>query len=367
MSHGEKLSSPLITAVLLFSPKEAQGTRLQVSAAPRFTPADLQIEIQETRGVIGRVIGDGQARLERNLAKDPELGRIVALQECRVAYCVPLGSGLDTYGVMLFAHPDENFFTEELRELLDIIGNEMETAIRNERHYRDLERELERVKEIQVQARRKLARDLHDGPTQSVAALAMRVNFARRMLERDDEAARDELLKIEELTRKATGELRHILFTLQPLMLESQGLAAALESMAERMGETYNQHVIVDADQEATTRLEMSKQAEAFYIAEEAVSNARQHAKAAHVWVRLKSVENDIAMLEIEDDGVGFEPGSANFTNELQGSLGLVTMRARAKLINGVLNIDSAEGRGTRVRLLIPLTDDARQQLHRRQ
>ena len=150
-------------------------------------------------------------------------------------------------------------------------------------------------------------------------------------------------------------------------MLESKGLAAALKAMAEKMGETYNQTVIVDADHEATTRLEMVKQEEAFYIAEEAVNNARQHANAEHVWIRLKAIENDIAMLEIEDDGMGFEPDSANLSNEHRGSSGLVNMRARAELMDGVLNIDSAEGRGTRVRLLIPLTDEARQQLRRRQ
>ncbi|HLE52192.1 MAG TPA: GAF domain-containing sensor histidine kinase [Anaerolineales bacterium] len=367
LASSSDQAGPLVSAVLLFSQTEAQETRLLVGSARRFTPADMRIELQGTRGVIGRAIDDGETRLAHNLAKDPELGRIVALRVCRAAYCVPLRTGLDTYGVMLFAHPDENFFTEEHREILDIIGNQAMIAIQNARLYHDLEQEKERMMEIQEEARRKLARDLHDGPTQSVAALAMRVNFARRMLERDGKAAVDELQKIEELARKTTNELRHMLFTLRPLVLESHGLTAALESMAEKMRETYNQNVIVISDQEIVAKLEMSKQAVVFYIAEEAVNNARKHAIAAHVWVRLKAVEGDMALLEIEDDGVGFDPGSVNSSYEHRGSLGMVNMRERAELVNGVLNIDSVEGRGTRVQLLIPLTNEAHERLRRRQ
>jgi signal transduction histidine kinase len=367
LASSSDQAGPLVSAVLLFSRTEAQETRLLVGSARRFTPADLRIGLQGTKGVIGRAIDDGEARLAHNLAKDPELGRIVALRVCRAAYCVPLRTGLDTYGVMLFAHPDENFFTEEHREILDIIGNQAMIAIQNARLYHDLEQEKERMMEIQEEARRKLARDLHDGPTQSVAALAMRVNFARRMLERDGKAAVDELHKIEELARKTTNELRHMLFTLRPLVLESQGLTAALESMAEKMRETYNQNVIVISDQEIVAKLEMSKQAVVFYIAEEAVNNARKHANAAHVWVRLKALEDDVALLEIEDDGVGFDPGPVNSSYEHRGSLGMVNMRERAELVNGVLNIDSMEGRGTRVLLLIPLTNEAHERLRRRQ
>jgi len=150
-------------------------------------------------------------------------------------------------------------------------------------------------------------------------------------------------------------------------VLESHGLTAALESMAEKMRETYNQNVIVISDQEIVTKLEMSKQVVVFYIAEEAVNNARKHAKAAHVWVRLKAVEDDMALLEIEDDGVGFDPGSVNSSYEHRGSLGMVNMRERAELVNGVLNIDSVEGRGTRVLLLIPLTNEAHERMRHRQ
>src|SRR5512140_3158149 len=117
--------------------------------------------------------------------------------------------------------------------------------MQNARLYSDLEQEKERMLEIQEDARKKLARDLHDGPTQSVAAIAMRVNFARRLMERDAKAAAEELFKIEDLARHTTKEIRHMLFTLRPLILESSGLTAALEAMAEKMHETYSQNVLI--------------------------------------------------------------------------------------------------------------------------
>jgi signal transduction histidine kinase len=124
--------------------------------------------------------------------------------------------------------------------------------------------------------------------------------------------------------------------------------------------------VIVDAEPEAVEKLESGKQAVIFYIAEEAVNNARKHAEAAHIWVRLKMVQPDLALLAVEDDGVGFNVGAVDSTYESRSSLGMINMRERAELINGVLHIDSAEGRGTRIHVAIPLTEEAVDRLHQR-
>jgi signal transduction histidine kinase len=220
--------------------------------------------------------------------------------------------------------------------------------------------------EVQEETRKKLARDLHDGPTQSVAAIAMRVNFARRLLERDPESAAEELFKIEELARETTKEIRHMLFTLRPLVLESQGLIGALQSMAVKMRETYGQNVIIEALPEVVAQLDGSRQGVVFYIAEEAVNNARKHAEAEHIWVRLKQTEPDVALLEIQDDGVGFDVDAVDASYENRGSLGMVNIRERAQLVNGVLNVESAKGEGTRIRVWIPLTDQAADRLHHR-
>ncbi|MEW6240316.1 MAG: GAF domain-containing sensor histidine kinase [Chloroflexota bacterium] len=349
----------LVSAVLLF-----KGDKLRVGSARRFTNADQKIHLQGSEGLLKRIFDEGEPILSNDIGYDPELGRIIALRTCTTAYCFPLRSGFNVYGAMLFAHPDPYYFTPDRVSLLDIIGRQAVIAIQNARLYQDLLEEKNRMVEVHEEARKKLARDLHDGPTQSVAAMAMRINLARRMMERNTQSAKDEMIKIEELAHRTTKEIRHMLFTLRPLILESQGLTAALQSMAEKVRETFSQNVVVNIDEKLVKQLEMGKQGVIFYIIEEAVNNARKHANAANIWVNLKPFETGIAVLEILDDGIGFDVKAVNQAYDKRGSLGMINLRERAELVNGLLNIDSAPGKGTRVQVYIPLSEEAADRLH---
>lgn len=351
----------IVSAVLLF-----RGEELVIGSARRFTQADMRATFPAKTGLLAKVIEEGDPITVGGVTNDPELGRLVGLSVCKSVYCFPLRSGFNVYGVMIFGHPEPNYFTRDRADVLGIIGRQAVIAIQNARLYQDLADEKERITEVQEEARKKLARDLHDGPTQSVAAMAMRVNLARRMIDRDPEAAKEELEKIEDLARRTTKEIRHMLFTLRPLVLESQGLKAALQAMADKMKETYGQEVIIQVDDKLTEQLEMGKSGVIFYIAEEAVNNARKHAQAAHIWVRLNPLRQqpEIAQLEIADDGVGFDVNATLKSYDKRGSLGMVNLRERTELVNGLLNIDSAPGRGTRIQVFIPLTEEAADLLH---
>jgi signal transduction histidine kinase len=355
----------LVSAVLLFTNDEGIEPVLHFAASRRLTRSDIRDTFPGNQGILKNTIDEGGPLLTQEISQDPELGRIYTFQNCESAYCFPLRHGLDTYGVLLYAHPDPDFFTAEHREVLDIIGNQAMIAIQNARLYQDLELEKERMMEIQEEARKKLARDLHDGPTQSVAAIAMRLNFARRLIDRDARAAAEELNKIEDLARRTTKEIRHMLFTLRPLVLESQGLTAALESMAEKTRETFNQNVLLDIDKSIENELEMGKQGVVFAIVEEAVNNARKYAQADHIWVRFKTIRQDIAVLEIQDDGIGFDKAAVDANYETRGSLGMTNMRERTELVNGLFNIESSVGNGTLVQVVVPLTEEATERLHR--
>lgn len=354
-----ELDERLVSAVYLF-----RGNELRVGSARRYTNADMRVNLHGNEGILKKIFDDGEPLLSTNVGYDPELGRIIALRSCTAAYCFPLRSGFNVYGMMLFAHPDQNYFTPERRGLLDIIGRQAVIAVQNARLYQDLVEEKERMVEVQEETRKKLARDLHDGPTQSVAAMAMRINIARRMMTKNVDEATDELKKIEELAHRTTKEIRHMLFTLRPLILESQGLTAALEAMAEKMRETFQQNVVINVDEKMLENMEMGKQGVIFYIIEEATNNARKHANAVHIWVRLRPFETGIALLEIEDDGLGFDVESVNRSYDKRGSLGMVNLRERTELVSGLLNIDSAPGKGTRIQVYIPLTEEATDRLH---
>jgi signal transduction histidine kinase len=185
------------------------------------------------------------------------------------------------------------------------------------------------------------------------------------MVERDVPAALVELTKIEDLARRTTKEIRHMLFTLRPLVLESEGLVAALEAVAEKTRETYSQDVVVKVDETLLEDLEIGKQGVIFFIAEEAVNNARKHAEAPHIYVSLRGLDKDISLLEIRDDGLGFDVEAVNRAYDRRGSLGMVNLRERAELINGVLHIESGPGKGTKVQVYIPMTEEGSDRLHR--
>ncbi len=355
------LNDPLVGTVMLFN-----GGKLRIGSARRFTTADMRVTFDAAEGVLKKTLDEGEPLFFKDVGYDPELGRVIALRNCTSGYCFPLRSGFNVYGVLLFAHPDSEYFTTERRNLLDIIGRQAVIAIQNARLYQDLVEEKERMMEIHEEARKKLARDLHDGPTQSVAAIAMRLNIMRRLITKDVTATGEEIVKLEDLAHRTTKEIRHMLFTLRPLILESQGLAAAVQSIADKMLETYSQKVTHSIDERVTTQLEMGKQGVIFYIIEEAVNNARKHASAETINVNLRQMEAGIALLEITDNGLGFDIKAMTqaYDQRANSSLGMVNLRERSELVNGLFQINSAVGQGTKVRVYIPLTEEAADRLH---
>ena len=330
------------------------GSRFQVAAARRLPRPDSESALDLNGGLLERALAEGKTQRGRDPATDPALRQLEGLHTCRDLLAIPLVSNGEVSGVLLCAHPRQGFFNNDQADLLEAAARQVAVALHNARLFQDLEAERERMTEIQEEARRKLARDLHDGPTQSIAAITMRVNFARRLIERDAQAASTELTRVEDLARRTTKDLRHMLFTLRPLILESQGLLPALKQLAEKTRDTHGQDVIVQAKHDVAEGLEPGKQAVIFYIAEEAVNNARKHAEAEHIWVRLNK-DAGAFTLEVEDDGVGFNVGAVDSNYEQRGSLGMVNMRERTELVAGKLIIRSAEGKGTLITVVVPV------------
>ncbi len=359
LSDSQPERDQLVGGLLMYD-----GDQLRLVSGRRLTHADWRVTLPGEEGLIGEACSTGDPCIGRNPVRDPEISRLVGFRPCRHLLCIPLRAGLDTYGILLFGSSELDYFDSERVEMLEAVAQQAMVALQNARLYRELEQEKERIMQIEEEARNRLARDLHDGPTQSVAALAMRINFARRLLEKDQKAASQELFKVEDLARRTTKEIRHMLFTLRPLILESQGLVVALRQFAEKMRETHSQNVIVEAETGVVEGLEMGKQGVVFYIVEEAVTNAAKHAQAEHIWVRLRN-EEELFFLEIEDDGVGFNVGAVDTNYAQRGSLGMVNMRERAELVNGHFVLESAEGAGTRITVVVPLTEHGAEKLRR--
>lgn len=358
LASEEAADDDLIGAVLLFD-----DDHLHIKAERGLTHADRRNTFPAHAGVLNTAVQTGNPVLIYDPLLDPELKRLVALHPCHQVLAIPLVAGLETYGVLLIAHLQPDYFAVEHIELMEAIGQQVIVALQNARLYRDLEQEKERIMKIEEEARHKLARDLHDGPTQSIAAIAMRVNFARRLVDRDADKVADELTKIEELARRTTKEIRHMLFTLRPLILESQGLIAALAQLADKLSKAQNQQINITAEQDDLQNLDLNKQVVLFYIAEEAVHNAIKHAHAQEINIRLHAIP-DYFYLVIEDNGVGFNVGAVDHDYHQRGSLGMVNMRERTELLNGFFQLHSEEGVGTRITIVVPLNEESTEEIH---
>jgi signal transduction histidine kinase len=354
----------LISAVLLFAEEEMAVPDLVVAYSRGLPRPDMTQRVPGLKGLLESVIESGDPHMTDELSADPELKLFISFRACASGYCIPLRAGLDTFGVLLFAHPEKGYFTIEAQETINTIGHQAQLAMQNAHLFQEIETERDQIIKVQKEAQRRLAAALHDGPTQTVAAIPMQISRARHLLTRGDvDAAGEALYQTEELARRTSQQIRHMLFSLRPLVLDSEGLIAALQSMAKRTRETFGQNVVVETDVALVEKLDMNTQTVIFTIAEEAVNNARKHAQAEHIWVKVKRLQDDLAFLEIEDDGKGFLVDDVMGNYDDRGSLGMLNMRERAELVQGVFHIKSIPGEGTQIQIVLPLTPDAADRL----
>lgn len=352
-------AAPPIGGVLLFA-----GGGLRVAAGRGLDAKDLGRTLPGREGVLAAVLSDGQPRLAPEPAADAELGQVGGFGAARSGYVLPLRSGNDLFGALVFAHSAPDFFDEGRSELLAAAATQVAGAMQNALRYEALAEEKERLAGIEGHGQAQLARRLHDGPAQSLSAIVMRVSLARRLLPKDPAATGDELHKLEELSRLATKEMRHLAFVLRPQALEHGGLALALQDLAAQFREIYNIDVQVEADEQAAAGLVRSRQAILFSIAAEAVANACQHAQARTVVVKLArdEVDRDVLALDVRDDGTGFDAEIEEHKREANGALGLALLRERTALLGGLLDLSSQPG-GTQLRVRVPLSEAAAERL----
>ncbi|HEX7003805.1 MAG TPA: sensor histidine kinase [Trueperaceae bacterium] len=212
----------------------------------------------------------------------------------------------------------------------------------------ELEALLERVHEqAALEERQHLARELHDSVSQALYGILLGTNAAQRQLEGDPVAAASALSYVEGLAQAGIAEMRALIFELRPESLEQEGLSGALSKQLDALEARH--------DLETETRiagepkLPLATKQVLYRVAQEAFHNTVKHARARRVELRLAWDENRL-VLEVADDGQGFDPGQ-----EFPGHLGLRSMQERVERLGGTLEIDSRPGGGTRVTASIPM------------
>jgi signal transduction histidine kinase len=334
--------------------------RLQLrGATPPFDQFAGRIELPVGDGVTGWVAAHcAPAVITDNKRADPRYLYIPELrgEDFTSMASVPMITRPgDLVGVLNVHTHDRREFTEADVELLGTVAGLMAGAIESASlHSKLAEREeaMERFAEqivlLQETERRRLAGEIHDGISQRIVSLSFHLSAAADAVASDPAGAADQIARAQELAAGALDETRQAIAGLRPPVLDDLGLAASLESLARS---TPLPDVQVDT---VSTSLPEHVETAVYRIAQEALQNIMKHANAGHVHLRLSATAGTV-LLEISDDGTGFDPAT---TVERVGPVGygLPGMQQRAELLGGQLTAESSPGRGTVVRLRIPIS-----------
>lgn len=203
----------------------------------------------------------------------------------------------------------------------------------------------------QEEERRRVAREIHDGPAQLMANIVLRLEVTERLLATDLDRARKELAELREMVRSSLHDVRKIIFDLRPMALDDLGLVPAIRGYLAEYKSRYGVDVELGTlGQER--RLDQAVEVALFRFTQEALSNAARHSGAGSIAVRLEFSPERV-QVSVRDDGRGFDPEAVVANPEAR--YGLVGMRERAEMLGGSMGITTAPGKGTRVTMSVPL------------
>ena len=233
-------------------------------------------------------------------------------------------------------------FTAEDEEALLALAAQAASAIENARLYTQ-------TSQISVlEERHRIGMDLHDGAIQSLYGLGLLIEGASDQVESAPAEARMQLSRSVDRLNAAIADLRSYVLGLSPMRSSDRPLHESLPTLAQHIATNALLDIDVDVSEPAEASLDRAAREAVFYVAADALGNVARHARARHVAVRLER-EADTIVLEVTDDGVGFD--SANPV----GGLGLRNMRERAFNVGGRLDVRSTPGAGTRLQMRLPV------------
>src|SRR6266849_6100456 len=205
--------------------------------------------------------------------------------------------------------------------------------------------------QIIEEERMRIARDMHDGPAQSMANLVLQAEILERLLDRNPKQLVAELAEFKNSVRNALEETRQLIFDLRPMTLDDLGLIPTLRKYIKEYGDRYGlttRFNVVGQER----RLPGNTEGVLFRIIQEALTNVHKHARAKMAEVTMNLQPNRVSVT-IKDDGQGFDVARTEANLHKNKNLGLLSMRERAELEKGTLEIRSQPGRGTEVKVEI--------------
>lgn len=290
----------------------------------------------------GWMMEHGEPLLIPEVAADPRMPQAARTIDASYAYLgVPMRAGGRVLGVLSISSEKEQQFNAEEVALLASVADQVGVAVENAR----LRQQAERA--AVIEERERLSRELHDSITQSLYSLTLFAEAGENLVEAGDlEAAKHNLARMGETAQQSLKEMRLLVYELRPLDLEREGLIGALHQRLSAVEGRVNIKARLVAEE--LIELPASVEEELYRIAQEALNNALKHAAASSVTAYLRR-EGEQIVLEVVDDGAGFDPTVVSNS----GGMGLANMQKRAEKLGGSLTIFSTLGAGTRVKVNI--------------
>jgi signal transduction histidine kinase len=240
------------------------------------------------------------------------------------------------------------------RWLLKVLSYRLRVATKMTAEMEQIQQINRRIIDGQEAERRRIARDIHDGPAQQFADYMMRLQILKKLLDRDPEQAKAEADGLRASLEEGLTTLRKVIHNLHVTDTRSSGLETALRRFVDRMSADVGFQVEFSLDAELADELADHMRTTVYCLVQEALNNIRKHAKARRVDVRLHPVGDGQFVLEIQDDGVGFDVDALLASYHQRESLGMTSMKERCELAGGTMTVRSESGAGTTVGFTFP-------------
>ncbi|MBW7475005.1 sensor histidine kinase [Paenibacillus oenotherae] len=213
----------------------------------------------------------------------------------------------------------------------------------------------------QEEERKRIAREIHDGPAQSLANIVLRTEIAERMLvKKEFQLVQEELIDLKRQVRSGLEEIRKIIFNLRPMALDDLGLIPTLRKYIQDFEEKTKIRTIFDTVGKEM-RLPSAMEAGIYRMVQEAFSNALKHANPSYVALEV-TYQAQIVKIIIKDNGIGFHVDLIESRAKDSANFGLIGMRERVELLEGRMEIESAIDEGTKIVIHIPINAETRKE-----